>query len=117
MSEHKHTPGPWHRNVPPARQYPTVFAGRNMHIAALRPDSRISDEEAEANLNLIAAAPDLLAACETTLRLMRQFGHTHETCSDYDNAVVLDCLDTGMSSALSNVLGRAIAAARGEAEP
>ncbi|MCA0269684.1 MAG: hypothetical protein LCH53_10765 [Bacteroidetes bacterium] len=63
----KHTPGPWHRNIPPARQYPTVFAGRNTHIAALRPDSRISDEEAEANLNLIAAAPNLLAACERLL--------------------------------------------------
>ena len=27
-----HTPGPWHRNIPPATKYNTVFAGRNTHV-------------------------------------------------------------------------------------
>lgn len=29
----KHTPGPWHRNIPPASKYPIVFSGRNAHVA------------------------------------------------------------------------------------
>ena len=57
-----HTPGPWSRNIRPARKYPVVFSGRNTHVAFLANDSRVSDEEAEANINLIAAAPELLEA-------------------------------------------------------
>lgn len=66
----QHTPGPWHRNIPPARKYPTVWAGRNTHVAAVVAGAprgsgngkAMSDAEIEANINLIAAAPDLLAA-------------------------------------------------------
>lgn len=55
-----HTPGPWHRNIPPATKYVVVWSGRNTHVAKLANDSRVSAAEAEANINLIAAAPDLL---------------------------------------------------------
>lgn len=56
-----HTPGPWHRNIKPATKYTTVWAGKNIHIAHISP-SFITPEEAEANISLIAAAPDLLEA-------------------------------------------------------
>ena len=57
----KHTPGPWKRNIPPATKYPTVFAGRNAHICYLTPLA-MTNEEAEANINLIAAAPAMYEA-------------------------------------------------------
>lgn len=60
--EKTHTPGPWHRNIPPAWKYPVVFAGRNTHIAKVIPTGR--DAEDEANANLIAAAPAMLAVLE-----------------------------------------------------
>lgn len=77
MSEQKHTPGPWHRNIRPARKYPTIWAGRNVHIAAVVPGApwgsgngaTMSDDEPEANIDLIAAAPDLLAAVKALLKL------------------------------------------------
>lgn len=56
----KHTPGPWHRNIPPATKYVVVWSGRNTHVAKLCDDSRVSAEEAEANIDLITAAPELL---------------------------------------------------------
>ena len=60
----QHTPGPWHRNIKPASKYTVIFAGRNTHIARLVPDG-LTDDEIEANCNLIAAAPELLEALET----------------------------------------------------
>lgn len=56
-----HTPGPWHRNIPPATKYPTVFAGRNKHIAVVQ-TLGMSPEEVEANINLISAAPGMYEA-------------------------------------------------------
>lgn len=55
----KHTPAPWHRNIAPARKYNTVFAGRNTHVCYLATQG-LTNEEIEANCNLIAAAPELL---------------------------------------------------------
>lgn len=57
----KHTPGPWHRNIKPAKKYGVIFAGSNTHVAVLRTDG-LTDNEIEGNCNLIAAAPELLAA-------------------------------------------------------
>ncbi len=56
-----HTPGPWHRNIKPARKYVTIFAGRNTHICHLAVEG-LTDDEIESNCNLITAAPNLLAA-------------------------------------------------------
>jgi hypothetical protein len=58
----QHTKGTWHRNVPPATKYPTIFAGRNTHVARVVVDGGLTPEEVEANCNLIAAAPRLLEA-------------------------------------------------------
>lgn len=61
----KHTPGPWYRNIPPANKYTTVWSGRNKHVAYIKqmPD----DVEAEANINLIAAAPAMYEALQSIL--------------------------------------------------
>ena len=56
-----HTPGPWHRNIKPARKYGVIFAGRNTHVARLAVEG-LADDEIEANCDLITAAPDMLAA-------------------------------------------------------
>jgi hypothetical protein len=61
MDNPKHTPGPWHRNIKPAKKYNTVYAGRNTHVAHLDV-AGLTDEQIEANCDLIAAAPSLLAA-------------------------------------------------------
>ena len=68
----QHTPGPWHRNIPPATRYNTIFAGRYEHIAGIRHAK--DGDEAEANHNLICAAPDLLAVLEDAEFLLRKAG-------------------------------------------
>ncbi len=57
----QHTPGPWSRNIKPATKYPTLFAGRNTHICTVSV-SGLPPETVEANMLLIRAAPDMLAA-------------------------------------------------------
>jgi predicted nucleotidyltransferase len=76
-----HTPGPWSRNISPARKYPTIFAGRNSHVCTLVSQRR-DDAELEANANLIAASPDLLAALKEAASML-----------DYVAAVGLEALD------------------------
>ncbi len=56
----QHTPGPWHRNIRANGKYPVVFAGRNQHVATTT--QQTDPVETEANIDLIAAAPDLLEA-------------------------------------------------------
>jgi len=54
----KYTKGPWSRNIKPAKKYNTIFAGRNKHVCHLDVVG-LSDEEIEANCDLIRAAPEL----------------------------------------------------------
>lgn len=68
-----HTPGPWR-----AGETPASTTDRSIGIFTAQPgdepmeictvwndeDHEVSDEQAEADARLIAAAPDLLAACE-----------------------------------------------------
>jgi hypothetical protein len=63
----KHTQGPWHRNIPAEGKYPTVFAGRNQHVAVA--SQQKDSAETEANISLIAAAPELLNALSALLRV------------------------------------------------
>jgi len=44
------TPGPWHRNIPPASHYPTIFAGRNTHVLHLT----ATNKDVEANAEFVA---------------------------------------------------------------
>lgn len=67
----KHTSGRWHRNVPPATKYNTIWAGRNTHVARVVTDGGLTPEEVEANCALIAAAPKLLSALHTLEKSVR----------------------------------------------
>ena len=58
----KHTPGPW--TYESGENYPRIFAGRKVIAQAIG-----NSEETEANVYLIAAAPDLLKA----LKLARAY--------------------------------------------
>ncbi|MFO0447419.1 MAG: hypothetical protein ACK52I_01800 [Pseudomonadota bacterium] len=60
MSETKHTPGPWKRS------YRNITAN-GVIVARVLPAEGGPEQEA-ANARLIAAAPDLLAACEAVER-------------------------------------------------
>lgn len=60
-----HTPGPWHRNIAPASKYPTIFAGRNTHVAVVK--TQRDDAETEANCDLITAAPEMLATLKAVV--------------------------------------------------
>ena len=74
----KHTPGPWIEAAhsthdiricagPPNDRYSVaVVEGR---IFRGSPDPKLATSEGLANARLIAAAPDLLAACQAALRL------------------------------------------------
>ena len=60
--EAKHTPGPWE-----AGHYngtPTIFDSRGNGTIPLATVHDVTTGDPEANARLIAAAPDLLAACE-----------------------------------------------------
>ena len=71
------TPGPWYRNIPPANKYPTIWSGRNKHVAYIK--QLQDDSEAEANINLIAAAPAMYEALQVAQRYLEQCqGHDEE---------------------------------------
>lgn len=101
----QHTPGPWHRNIPPASKYPTVWSGRNTHVAAISPGAprgsgngaTMSEEEQEANINLIAAAPDLLAALTW---FINDIDGDHTVMLEFDQAV------TNARAAIAKAEGR-----------
>lgn len=69
----KHTPAPWYRNIKPARKYCTIFAGQNTHVTYLATQG-FSDEEIEANCNLIVAAPELLGMVKKLDTILRGCG-------------------------------------------
>lgn len=85
------------------------------HLSDFRDHGDPCDVVLTCPLPVAIAAPDLLAACKVTLRLLREHGHTHEApkqAADYD---ILDQFDTGLSSPISAVLEAAIAKAEGGA--
>lgn len=62
QTEKTHTKGPWHRNIRANGKYPVVFAGRNQHVATV--SQQADGDQTEANIDLIAAAPELLVVLE-----------------------------------------------------
>lgn len=74
----KHTPGPWHRNIPPATKYVTVYAGRNTHVTYVA-TQYLTPEEVEANINLIAAAPELLERLKQAVEMIKDLRNEHHT--------------------------------------
>lgn len=78
-----HTPGPWnsHPDYPAwhtgdAKLWPQVWAdGLGGGGVALCVEHNFGRDVAAANARLIAAAPDLLAACEAVLPLLQNTGN------------------------------------------
>lgn len=78
MNETKHTPGPWHVDGM------SIFAPTD-HIAAkdvavMVNDGNSSIAERGANALLIAAAPELLAACEMLVKGIGEHGGNYTDC-------------------------------------
>jgi hypothetical protein len=79
-----HTPGPWWREM--EQEVEEIYATideRDYLIADASGDHRVSYDEAEANANLIAAAPELLDALKGFL----EHGPTDKTQSDARAAI------------------------------
>jgi len=83
-----HTPGPW--TLDPrgggvvrgskVYQYARGAGQRQLALACLHDD--LGPEEREANARLIAAAPDLLEACEAVLKRLE--GHSQLSDAEFD---------------------------------
>ena len=86
--ESMHTPGPWQQG----RYGPESFEVQGEHrtLAIVRPV--FSDAVTLANARLIAAAPELLAACERALAFV-------ESMPDNDNVGLADCLRAAIAKA------------------
>lgn len=106
-----HTPGPWEAQVvrQGASLYPAVY-GANERLVADAWHYQKDDAEMIANARLIAAAPDLLVACE---RMMDDVLTYHEDAErgEYDRYGV------DIPTATIRALRAAITKARGEAQP
>ena len=66
MSEHAHTPGPWHINRDDWGA-PTAIRSQDAQPVVATGPGFGSKAEIEANMNLIAAAPDMLEALQSAL--------------------------------------------------
>jgi hypothetical protein len=81
----KHTPGPWTVDEEILHEGKLHVAGRSATVEAgdkgicklIRHSQSTHDPVSEANARLIAAAPDLLAACEAALGIVAD-------CNEYD---------------------------------
>lgn len=67
--ETKHTPGPWHVGMRPG---PMIYGPKGEQVADLSADL-LMVEERQANLRLIAAAPDLLEALTDALGMLDHY--------------------------------------------
>ena len=66
----KHTPGPWHIGMKPG---PMIYGPKGEQVADMRhkPFTLVSEiDESVANVRLISAAPDLLAALEAIIKMI-----------------------------------------------
>jgi hypothetical protein len=72
-----YTPGPW--EVDKYMGLPTIFDTRGNGTVALASVHDMAIESADANASLMAAAPELLEACEKYLDAMDRYGHPDKT--------------------------------------
>lgn len=79
-----HTPGPWVYCAQPGVGYIRPLAPGEI-ISKMESQTGVGFDEVRANARLIAAAPDLLAACETLLHII----HQQVACVDtkFDNGI------------------------------
>lgn len=100
-----HTPGPWSRNIPPARKYCVIFAGRNTHVAQVATQG-LSDEEIEANCDLIRTAPEMLAALRLSHRNVNSLIDMHPVGGDAVDLKALNTWADELRAAIAKAEGR-----------
>lgn len=107
MNETKHTPGPWIVNT-----YETNSRTNPRQVTVIAPGMtiRVSGFRQDANANLIAAAPELLAVTEKLDALQRQFEYY-----SMGNKMPGNDLYSGLLMEIVTEARAAIAAAKGEA--
>lgn len=108
-----HTPGPWHCNLGTGTNLtndPSIWADNAIVALAGGPDDSGYTDTTIANARLIAAAPELLAACKAAVGALSQpvqtAGHeTPHTCMILrgDAKVAVDCLRAAIAKATREV--------------
>lgn len=79
QTQAQHTPGPWKQmeHAPLA-----IMGGPSCHVSVADAVALTDEGQAAANARLIAAAPDLLAACDLTIgtiEAMRELGESTDS--------------------------------------
>jgi hypothetical protein len=87
MENTKHTPGPWTAGVTDS-----IWNDKGVLIAECGNSMTLGDSEVFSNARLIAAAPELLEACEDALLAM-------DSPRAYDSAVVASTLKAAVRKA------------------
>lgn len=106
-----HTPAPWFVGSKMDEGYALVVSDRPTTKEHEELDSLVctfsfvkSESEVRANTKLIAAAPDLLAACEAALEWFAGFPHKGDA-SDFDKSTAADAYSQ-LESAITKATGR-----------
>lgn len=97
----QHTPGPWQVERGPVSRNLCVMSATTWICGQLQSDNETSIDTAEviANARLIAAAPDMLAACKSALEFYDAQPKPHQA----GEAAILD----GLKAALTKATGAA----------
>lgn len=116
MSESKHTPGPWsytiHLDIAPNNCMGTIAFGEGAiaNVSTWRGGVPGTNVETKANTALIAAAPELLEACEETLKSIAESAFALGA----ESLTIPELI--GRWDALSEEIRAAIAKAKGETD-
>lgn len=91
----KHTPAPW--SVDPHTAHVNEISTGLPLVAMQWPSDDRSEEETKANANLIAAAPDLLAACQ---HVIDTHGHHAQDCCKCEDCEYLRPISDAIKKAI-----------------
>lgn len=98
-----HTPGPWSINEWPHTNADMSVGAIGTPKIAIIPLRDVSINEQKANTRLIAAAPDLLEACEDSLKIARAVCQKgHPTCN---KCMCLMCIHERITNAIKKAKG------------
>lgn len=100
MPEHKHTSGPWRTNGIGSTGYRIATAAKDGF--SIIPNIAMTEDEREANANLIAAAPELLAALE---QLAIHTGGKNFMTADLDEDITINRVLAAARNAIAKAEG------------
>lgn len=109
MGQSKHTPGEWSylgpNNVPGLPNSRYVRDGDGMPVAKVCTPER-TDEEADANGRLMAAAPEMYATCRTGLEWLERYADQLASALPHEDRLVLSAIRADFDRAVRVVEGR-----------